>query len=365
MVSVQTPARQPFGVLGESKLRNLQSIKNRQNGMITGDTLQEAATNQIIAIVTASSAPSLKRRATSPGLSDSENVDPIVFEKGNAKRKRSAFDDDVSASKQPRIYVKPTPPSTKVCMPSPAPVAVTPRTNMLQKPTSTPVSAPAAAGRTPPRARDGVFAKPRGRFIPPSFHSKSPSLSIAAALQGTLAQSKRPSLKRSRSTSDKKTPASWDFAIFEESEEVQDYRMSEWTMTQSSATLGISDDEDNSTSDKRADKGKENVDPNGMFVLSAPITRSAARAAQNESATMDMSEPRSPLGNLEAAKFYGEGLDATSVVLVHDDDTETVVDEQDAPSIDAAGASETPEDTPQFTFEAPLTQPLEQEEFAP
>lgn len=35
MATISTPIRRPFGVLDDSKLRNLQSIKNRQNGNVT------------------------------------------------------------------------------------------------------------------------------------------------------------------------------------------------------------------------------------------------------------------------------------------------------------------------------------------
>jgi hypothetical protein len=110
--------------------------------------------------------------------------------------------------------------------------------------------------------------------------------------------------------------------------------MNEWAMTQSATGLDISDDESkilhkNSSS---ADKGKENIDPNEL--PSAPVTRSraaAAAVAEKEVKMNEEDEARTPLGDLNPAKFYPEGLDATSVVLVHDDEeAETDVEGDDS-----------------------------------
>ena len=91
-------------------------------------------------------------------------------------------------------------------------------------------------------------------------------------------------------------------------------------MTQSATILDISDDE--SKAKNFADRGKENVDPNEV---SAPVTRSMAATASVLKAPrvtrkdMMTDEPRTPLGDLNASDYYGEGLDATSVVLVQDE----------------------------------------------
>ena len=97
--------------------------------------------------------------------------------------------------------------------------------------------------------------------------------------------------------------------------------MSEWTMTQSATILDISDDE--SKAKEANDRGKENIDPNE---LSMPVTRSMAKAAASTTATPQVSrkdkmteEVRSPLSDLNPADYFAEGLDATSVVLVHDE----------------------------------------------
>lgn len=337
MATVSTPVRQPFGVLNQSKLRNLESIKNRQNAL------------------TAHSAPNLKRRAPSPELSDSENVDPSFFE-SLTKRKRASFEDDVSLAKQPRLHPKivtKTPVTSKSISP--------PRLDTCSNLSTTPVSAPPAAGRSPTRLRGkSEKSQPKRRFVPPSLGTSSPSLSIAAALRGTLAHKKPSRIKKPIGSLDGARPKSWFFDIFEESEEHQDYRMSEWTMTQSSAALDISDDESKSKpvdSCEKHDKGKENVDPNEMLVNSAPVTRAAAAAAaaraEQEENAMKTEEPRSPLGDLNAADYYGEGLNAASVVLVHDDDRQEIAQDASSQGLPEASPAVTLP-TDDFTFGIPI-----------
>ncbi|KEF51491.1 uncharacterized protein A1O9_12408 [Exophiala aquamarina CBS 119918] len=337
LAPVSTAMRQPFGVLNESKIRSMQSLKNRQNALTPSST-------------------SLKRRAPSPESSDSENVDPNMLDSLH-KRKRSMFDDDVSVSK-PRYSLNTISSVPKPCLATRK--LSTPRLNTFVKPSVTPASAPAAAGRSPTRKRQGLLES-RKRFAPPSFGVKPPSLSMSAALSGTLANRKT---KKSRpvATIEDSKPNSWFFDIYEESEETQDYRMNEWTMTQSAYGLDISDDE--SKSAERLDRGKENVDPNE---ISVPVTRSMAAAAAAAAATAlntkpisrtsrkgkdDMSddEPRTPLGDLNPSEFYAEGLDATSVVLVHDDAPESEAVHQE----DVTQESE-PKSTQQFTFSATST----------
>ncbi|EXJ93582.1 hypothetical protein A1O1_01974 [Capronia coronata CBS 617.96] len=333
---ISTPARQPFGVLNESKLRSMQSLKNRQNA------------------ITPSSAPCLKRRAVSPELgSDSENVDPNILNSLN-KRKRSAFDDDVSASKTNRFSLNVTSiPPAKRRLETP-----TPRLDTFVKPAlNTPASAP-AAGRSPTRKRSGLL-QTRKRFNPPAFplSSQSPALSISAALNGTKrsrlqAQARKTQTTQPRTIEDTK-PKSWVFDIFEEPEEVQDYRMNEWTMMQSTTVLDISDGESKAAKSfsERLDKGKENVDPNEP---SAPMTRSMAAAAvakavsrKDKDVNAMTDDERRPLADLNPSEFYAEGLDATSVVLVHDD----AVQEEQEPVPEAGGdTAPKPESIHDFKF---------------
>ena len=97
-------------------------------------------------------------------------------------------------------------------------------------------------------------------------------------------------------------------------------------MTQNAISLEISDDEGKT---KAEDRGKENVDPEE---INAPITRSMAaslhKAQRITRKDLMTDEPRTPLGDLNAADYYADGLDATSVVLVQDD--EVVVPEPEA-----------------------------------
>ena len=307
-----TPVRKPFGVLDGSKLRSLQSIKNCQNGRVANASHgTELLTGP--ALSTASAPSSLKRRHVSPDNSDSENVDPDVLKSLN-KRKRADFADDVSTSKSAR-YSLSTVPSSK-----PLPFAssnLTPRLDTGRA--IAPASAPAAAGRSPTRSKHrGTL--PRKRFAPPQFGTRAPPVSIAAALSGTLAHKKSKKIRRI----DEYQPKSWFFDIYEETEAQQDYTVKEWTMTQSATILDISDDE--GKAQDRADRGKENIPPNDVPVVLATTTTTTQSSTLTKvpSSRKDMmtDELRTPLGDLNAADYYPEGLDASSVVLVQDDAAE-------------------------------------------
>ena len=258
----------------------------------------------IFTAITPSSAPSLKRRAPSPENSDSENVDPSLLDIAG-KRKRSAFGDDDSLSKRSRLSLD------TLSKPRPFQIDSTPRLDTVIK-SITPISAPPAAGRSPTKPKRQLLAQPRKRFAPPAFGIKSPAVSIGAALSGTLANKK----PRKVRTIEESKSKSWFFDIYEEPEQVQNDRMNEWTLSQSAACMDVSDDE--SKSREHTDRGKENIDPNE---IAAPMTRSmaAAKAAAEDLKKDLMTDDRSPLGDLNPANFYAEGLDATSVVLVQED----------------------------------------------
>ena len=277
-----------------------------------------------MAAINCSSTPSsLKRRFVSPDHSDSENVDPSFF-KSLSKRKRADFDGDVAASKPPR-YSLDVLPATK---PPTTSSSLTPRLDIHRA--STPLSAPAAAGRSPTKSkRHGLLG--RKRFAPPFFGAKSPAISIAAALSGTAAHKKSKTVR----TIEESKPKSWFFDIYEETEDQQDYRINEWTMTQSATILDISDDE--SKAKDRDDRGKENIPP--TYVPEDPAA-SPLPAPKPPISRKDImpDEPRTPLGDLNPADYYAEGLDASSVVLVHDDAPE---DDQGALVAGAVAAAPT------------------------
>ncbi|RMD40927.1 hypothetical protein DV735_g4201, partial [Chaetothyriales sp. CBS 134920] len=272
LAPLSTPTRRPFGLVTDNQLRQLQSIKNRQNALAP------------------SSAPSLKRRAPSPDVSDSENVDPNLLDT-IGKRKRAAFDSDVSCSKQSRYSLD------LVSKPHPSQATATPRLDTWMKTSTTPLSAPPAAGRSPPpKSRRDRVLPPKRKLVPPSLGIKGPSLSISAALNGTLAGKKR---GKARTLEDSK-PKSWFFDIYEEPEHVQNDRMEEWTLSTSASFLDVSDDE--SKEKEQTDRGKENIDPNQL------------KKDQDL-----LADDRNPLTDLNPVDYYAPGLDATSVVLVQDD----------------------------------------------
>ena len=240
---------------------------------------------------------------------------------------RAEFGDDVAASKQPKYSLTTVPNST-------------PRLSNLSTPTptlntnfksDTPVSAPAAAGRSPARSKRQII-QPRKRFNPPAFCAKPPSLSISAALSGTLAHKKA---KKVRTIEDSK-PKSWLFDIFEETEAQQDYTVNEWTMTQSACILDISDDE--GKAQERADRGKENIPPSEFADIPTVLSGRKSSSAKVTTSRKDMmtDEPRTPLSDLNPTDYYADGLDATSVVLVSEDAAEL----EQSTSIDNILASE-------------------------
>jgi hypothetical protein len=289
---------------------------------------------QTSALPTSSAPSSLKRRHASPDNSDSENVDPNIL-KSLTKRKRAEFGDDVTTSKSQR-YSLTTIPSTKPRLFASS--NLTPRLDTSKS--TAPASAPAAAGRSPTRSKhQGTL--PRKRFAPPQFGTKPPALSLAAALSGTLAHKKSKKIR----TIEESKPKSWFFDIYEETEAQQDYTVNEWTMTQSATILDISDDE--SKARDRADRGKENIPPNDVAVVPSGTNTLSSTSLKVPSSRKDMmtDEPRTPLGDLNAADYYPEGLDASSVVLVHDDVTEP----EKVSAIHEVVDPETPSD---FTFEA-------------
>lgn len=106
-------------------------------------------------------------------------------------------------------------------------------------------------------------------------------------------------------------PKSWMFDIHEDTGSEDNHKME--NLGQSFLTQDISDDEDSSTFDQRE---KENIPPTDSVILSSE--RHVAIPASRKNMMTD--EPRTPLGNLNAADFYGEGCDATSFVLVAADD---------------------------------------------
>lgn len=110
------------------------------------------------------------------------------------------------------------------------------------------------------------------------------------------------------------------FHIYEESEQTQ----LENVVFHQACNLDISDDE--SAAKMKSDIGKENIPPSDA--LSASLEISTGMSA------LTNDEPRTPLAELEASKFYAEGCDASSYFLVPEDDS--VDPEADKLNIDPA-----------------------------
>ncbi|ERF75834.1 hypothetical protein EPUS_01200 [Endocarpon pusillum Z07020] len=329
MASVQTPVRQPFGVLDSSKLRNLQSIKNCQNAP--------------------SSAPLLKRRHVALDLSDSENVDPIDFKAAGSKRMKTDTSDDLCKPSAFTLKTFPKPKSRISSSSILTPRPETPTINTAIKPTIT-SSAPAAAGRSPIKSkRSGILSNRRTRLNAPVLGGRSRApLSLAAALNGTIANKKHKKHVDTATLEDSK-PKSWFFDIYEETEAQQDFVVNEWTMTQSACSLDISDDESKAVT--QDDRGKENVPPNEVHSLAiTPSGNAPSTQAATSRKDMMTDEPRTPLGDLNPSDYYADGHDATSIVLVAEDEPEP-----EKPTASDAAQDLTPEaPSTDFNFSAGL-----------
>lgn len=128
------------------------------------------------------------------------------------------------------------------------------------------------------------------------------------------------------STVDESMPKGWFFEIHEDTPEQEATNL----MEHSATVLDISSDDDVETKRRNEDRGKENVPPPDFCPLQTRPQLTAdsmdtAEEAQVEHVKLPrlrkiaqdaMEEDRSPLGDLPAADFYGEGLDATSYVTV-------------------------------------------------
>lgn len=237
--------------------------------------------------------------------SDSENIDPITCK--STKRKRAADDDDHEPVKPVKSPMKPMKSSRIAFSILEDPVTPSTPTKTTK---ATPKSAPLKpAGRSPQMKASKPFARrataSKGR---PESARKGVSrpFSISAALSNGKS--------KSQSAPATKMPASWFFEIHVDSEQEEMTNM----MQHSTCVLDISDDEgkQEEMSDHR---GKENIPPADLG-LSLPRSRQQESpvAAARKSDMVD--EPRSPLGELNAADYYGDDCHAFSYAVVYEDD---------------------------------------------
>ena len=181
----------------------------------------------------------------------------------------------------------------------------------------TPASAPlrGPAGRSPQSKPNKAFSRRSigtyTRVDPPSFakrHAPRAPFSIADALSGTISsyQIKQPepvlSLENIR-------PKAWGFEIYADTEQEEMANL----MEHSTCVLDINDDEGKGSN--KDDRGKENIPPHDI-VHSLPVS-APAQSSSSTSLILEMTdEPRSALGELDPAKFFPDGVDGSSSVLV-------------------------------------------------
>ncbi|KAL3487857.1 hypothetical protein BJX62DRAFT_186056 [Aspergillus germanicus] len=298
--------RQPFAPLDASRMRTLlrtkMNLQNKQNGAIL----------------------SAKRQPL--GESDAENIDPTAFK--STKRKRAADDeDDHVPVKSPMKPMK----SSRMAFDIIVDSTSTSTTRIPTTPTkashstSKPASALKPAGRSPQMKASKAFARraPISKNRPESASRKGVSrpFSIAAAFSNGKS--------KSQPAPATKMPASWSFDIYVDSEQEEMTNL----MQHSTCVLDISDDE-GKAEDKSDHRGKENIPPTELG-LALPRSRQqeSSAAAARKSEMVD--EPRSPLGDLNAADYYGEDCHAFSYAVVYEDE------ENDAPA---------PAEEKKFTF---------------
>jgi hypothetical protein len=242
-------------------------------------------------------------------------MDPSAL-KSLSKRKRSDVDNDLPKPSKPAPFAVKVITSTKLSNTVSKRVE-TPRSHTPSNSISLPISAPAAAGRSPKaKNRVGILNRrrttstPFKRIDPPVFTKPTSNggFSIAAALSSTTPSyvAKSAPIR----TIEESMPKSWMFEIHEDTE----YDELNNLLGHSTQTLDISDDE--SKAEDKNDRGKENVPPAELaFVAAAPSTH-------NQVTRKDMmtDEPRAPLGDLKASNFYAEGCDESSYFVYPPDE---------------------------------------------
>lgn len=277
---------------------------------------------------------SLKRPLEPSGPDeDQENLDPTRLPP--AKKNKSGLEDTMKTKPPPFIFRngvgKTAAPSTRPKQPLRKPSRYVP----VSKPpptvsTSAPTRAETArvpAGRSPVK-RQGMKSYRRKVYgiNPPSLstgggNTAALPFSLDAAVAGTL-DSYTPAAETKAEIKDEikdttmeeiklplplntSIPASWQFAIYEETELEQ----KDTIFAHSTNILDISDDEGLVAKDRR---GKENIPPADHGAPMVP----ASRRHKTDGV------PRTPLDDLDPARFYPDGVDATSHVLVPDEKDE-------------------------------------------
>ncbi|KAB5545541.1 hypothetical protein GE09DRAFT_968274 [Coniochaeta sp. 2T2.1] len=318
--------RQPFAPLDGARLQTLTSLKNRQNALPAN--------------------VSGKRKASEAVEGDDfENVDPTLFSKrskGGADNTFFPTKDFVKASPFTLTKAASTPSFPAALQASPREIlrpvrpSSRPRSSLTPKPPTTtklntsiakssPLSAP--AGRSPTRGskRIGILSRrrtagPFSRVEPPSFNLGSAApFSLDAALKGTIpSYSGRSSALPDVLGDSSDMKSSWFFDIHEDTPEQEMTNL----LQHSTCTLDISSDEESEIKARRErDEGrnKENVAPvDDVSQTTSAHTRATAAPVNPDD--MVFEKTRGPLGELNAADYYPEGCDDSSVIIVPADE---------------------------------------------
>ena len=134
--------------------------------------------------------------------------------------------------------------------------------------------------------------------------------SIDAALSGTVPSYKREPVQAiTVPTLEESVPNGWMFDIHEDTPEEETGNV----MSFSFQTVDISDDESRRASNH--DRGKENIPPTD-YLSSVVATQQVTTARSASRQAMMTDEPRTPLGDLDAADFYADGCDTSSYIIV-------------------------------------------------
>ncbi|KAL4773484.1 hypothetical protein BDW60DRAFT_26468 [Aspergillus nidulans var. acristatus] len=285
--------RQPFAPLDAPRMRSIlrskMNVLNKQNGNMLLGMKQSLAEF------------------------DSENIDPTTPKPTlkSTKRKRAADDeDDLTPTKSPTKPTKSSFLGFAIFEDSVAPS--TPKKTTQSTPKSAPLK---PAGRSPQLKATKPFSR-RATISKSRPESARKGIGRPFSLAAALSTGK--SKPKSQPAPAPKMPASWSFEIYVDSEQEEMTNL----MQHSTCVLDISDDEGKDES-QSYHRGKENIPPADLGI-SLPRSRQESPAvAVHKSDTVD--EPRSPLGELNAADFYGEDCHAFSYAVVYDDDEDEEV----------------------------------------
>lgn len=235
---------------------------------------------------------------------DTENFDPLASTPMN-KKNRSGLAESLSSMKASHFNfnlvttptVRPIRPlcRSKLANGNPVKFSTMPTTDDILSGKARKHSALSAVNKSPKSKAKGILATRRKaasivRIDPPQHHRALP-FSIDAAI--TAPVNTYPTVRGSAARA---AP----FVIhqdteFEELGNIMEHR---------TCTLDISDDEEHIAA--KNDRGKENIPPPGYVSPAPPASRR----------DMMTDEPRSPLTNLNAVDYYGEGCDVNDIILV-------------------------------------------------